>query len=300
MPRANLSFLLLLFVALIFSLRVYGQEQLRPEIERIAKSINGSVGVGIKHLEKGDTLSVSGDRHFPMQSVYKFHLALAVLAQVDEGKLTTDKKILIERKDLLPNTWSPIAKKYPEGNVELTIKELLSYTVSQSDNNGCDILFRLVGGPLKVQNYIHGLGIKDVAILNTEEEMHTEWSMQFRNWTTPKAMVGLLDLFYMKKVLSPQSSALLMEVMEQTITGNKRIKGLLPMETVVGHKTGMGGTDDGYVGAINDVGVITLPNGDHLAVAFFISKTRENVEKLESAMAQISKLVFDHYAKNKP
>jgi beta-lactamase class A len=299
MLQSILRLMSLLFVTLFFSSGVYGQEQLRPEIERIVKNLDASAGVGIRHLEKSDTLSVHGDRHFPMQSVYKFHLALAVLAQVDKGGLTVDKKILIEKKDLQPNTWSPIAKKYPEGNVELTIKELLSYTVSQSDNNGCDILFRMVGGPLKVQSYIHGLGIKDVAILNTEEEMHTEWDMQFRNWTTPKAMTSLLDLFYMKKILSPQSSALLMEIMEQTVTGNKRIKGLLPQEIVVGHKTGMSGTDNGYLGAINDVGVIALPNGDHLAVAFFISKTRENVEKLESAMAQISKLAFDYYTKNK-
>ncbi len=84
--------------------------------------------------------------------------------------------------------------------------------------------------------------------------------------------------------------------MEQTITGSKRIKGLLPKEIVVGHKTGMGGNDEGLIGAINDVGVITLPNGEHLAVAFFISNTKDDVEKLEGAMAQISKLAFDYYS----
>src|SRR5687767_6279551 len=106
MLRANLPFMSLLFVILSSS-GVYGQEQLRPEIERIVKNLDASVGVGIRHLEKGDTLSVHGDRHFPMQSVYKFHLALAVLARVDDGELTVDKKILIEKKDLQPNTWSP-------------------------------------------------------------------------------------------------------------------------------------------------------------------------------------------------
>lgn len=275
-------------------------QDLRQEINRIVNSIDADMGVGINHFEKGDTLSVHGDRPFPMQSVYKFHLALAVLAQVDKGKLSIEQRILIEKKDLHSNTWSPIAKKHPDGNIELTVKELLSYTVSQSDNNGCDILFRLVGGPLQVQAFIHSFGTKDVAILNMEAEMHTGWEMQFKNWTTPKAMVSLLELFYKGKVLSPEMSSVLKEIMEQTITGSKRIKGLLPKETIVGHKTGMGDTNDqGFLGALNDVGVITLPDSTHVAVAFFISNTKDNVEKLEGAIAQISKLAFDHYSRAK-
>ena len=132
------------------------QENLRKEIENLVHTLNGSIGVGVKHLESGDTLTIHGNDHFPMQSVYKFHLALAVLADVDKGKLCVDQKVLIRKEDYFPDTHSPIADKYPDGNVELTIGELLFYTVSTSDNNGCDILFKLVGGPKKVEAYIRG------------------------------------------------------------------------------------------------------------------------------------------------
>ena len=195
-----------------------------------------------------------------MQSVYKFHLALAVLADVDKGKLTADQKVLIRKDDYFP-THSPIADKYPDGNVELTISELLSYTVSTSDNNACDILFKLVGGPKRVDAYIRGLGVRDIAVVNTEREMHQDWDAQFNNWTTPQAMVQVLELFYQKKILSPQSRDLLVKIMEQTSTGKKRIKGHLPAGTVVAHKTGMGGNDAGVISAMNDVGVVTLPSG---------------------------------------
>ncbi len=82
----------------------------------------------------------------PMLSVFKFHIALAVLNQVDKGNLTLDQKILIKKSDLLENTWSPLREKYPDGNVELPLSEIITYTVAQSDNNGCDILLRLIGG----------------------------------------------------------------------------------------------------------------------------------------------------------
>ncbi|WP_276374820.1 class A beta-lactamase, subclass A2 [Chryseolinea sp. H1M3-3] len=288
----------LLFLSLfIFGGDALAQKDLRENILDLVNSVDGKMGVGIKNVESGDTLSIHGGDHFPMQSVYKFHLALAVLDQVDKGNLSTDQKIMVKQSEYFPDTWSPIAKKYPEGDVELTIRELLQYTVSQSDNVGCDILFRLAGGPAKVNEYIHRQGIGDVAIVNTEAEMHTAWDMQFNNWTTPTATAHLLGLFTQRKILTPVTHNFLMETMEQTITGNKRIKGLLPVGTPVAHKTGMGGNDAGLISAINDVGIITLPNGSHIAIALFISNTKESVEKLEGVMAKISKLVYDHYSK---
>ena len=236
-----------LTISFVFLLanEIYGQEKLRKEVENIVQTVNASVGVGIRHIESGDTLTIHGNDHFPMQSVYKFHLALAVLAEVDQGKLSVDQKVLIRKEDHFP-THSPIADKYPDGNVELTISELLSYTVSTSDNIGCDILFKLVGGPKKVETYIRELGVRDIAIVNTEREMHQDWDAQFHNWTTPKAMVQLLELFYLKKIVSARSRDLLVKIMEETSTGKKRIKGHLPAGTVVAHKTGMGGNDEGY------------------------------------------------------
>ncbi|HEX6223530.1 MAG TPA: class A beta-lactamase, subclass A2 [Chryseolinea sp.] len=290
--RTTISFFVL--VSLPGMPEIFGQKNLRKEIAGIVQTADASIGVAIMHLESGDTISFQGSVHFPMQSVYKFHLALAVLAAVENGKLSLDQKVLIRQEDFFPNTVSQIAEKYPKGNVELTIEELLFYTVATSDNNGCDILFRMLGGPDKVQDYIHALGITDVAIVNTEAEMHRDWNAQFNNWTTPKATVNLLNLFYQNKILSSRSTALLVKIMEQTSTGKHRIKGHLPAGTVVAHKTGMGGKND-IISAINDVGIVTLPSGEHVAVAFFIANPRNSVAEMEGVMARVSKLVFDHY-----
>ena len=67
---------------------------LREKINQIIKSKNATVGVRIMNFEYGNTLIFNGNGHFPMQSVYKFHLGLAVLNQVDKGKLTLNQNIL--------------------------------------------------------------------------------------------------------------------------------------------------------------------------------------------------------------
>ncbi len=269
-------------------------QSLRTRLSRIVSSIGARVGVAVVGIESGDTLSIDGSGKYPMQSVFKFPLALAVLHRVDEGGLSLDKMIHISKADLLPRTWSPMREKYPEGNVDLTLDEVLRFTVSQSDNNGCDILFRLMGGTGVVEKYIHRLGIKGIAIVATEEEMHKEWNVQYGNWCTPASMAQLLRKFYRGEVLSTNSTSYLRQLMEQTSTGPGRIRGLLPEGTVVVHKTGSSvANDKGLIAASNDVGVITLPDGNHVALAVFVSDATCEEKECENVIARIAKAVWD-------
>jgi beta-lactamase class A len=211
---------LVLGIILFFASAITAQEHsLRPTIEAITRSITGRVGVAVMHLDSRDTLTVNGKDHYPMQSVYKFPLALAVLDQVDRGKLSLEQKIHLSKEEMIPNTWSPLAKKYPEGNVDIPLREVLRCMVSEGDNNACDMLFRLIGGPKKAAAYVYSIGVKDLAIVNTEAEMHKSWDIQFANWSKPMAMVRLLELSFGKDLLSPSSKDLLHTFMKETITG---------------------------------------------------------------------------------
>src|SRR5664280_1161110 len=164
------------------------EDSLKTKIEHIVDHASGKVGVAILGIENYDTIIINGSGKFPMQSVFKFPLALALLNQVDKGIFSLEQKIHLNKEDLLPDTWSPLRKKYPDGGVDITLDELLTVTVSQSDNNGCDKLFRLIGGTEKVEQYIHGLGITEIAIVATEAEMHKDWLIQYCNWSSPAAM----------------------------------------------------------------------------------------------------------------
>jgi beta-lactamase class A len=272
------------------------KDSLRTRIEHIIERVRGRVGVAIIDLDNNDTLTFNGDGRFPMQSVYKFPLALTVLNQVDKEIFSLDQQIYVTKDDLLPNTWSPLREKYHNGNVNVTLAELLTSTVSESDNNGCDILFRLLGGPETVDKYIHSLGVTDIAIVATEEEMHKDWEVQYRNWSSPAAMAQLLSLFYHEKILSGKSREYLWQAMVKTSTGPGRIKGLLPMGTIVAHKSGSSGTNDhGVTAATNDAGIVTL-NGKHVAIVVFVSDATSEERICEVIIAEIARAVWDTYS----
>mgnify|MGYP003395407922 CR=1 FL=1 len=125
---------------LLFAGNVVAQttSSLKKRIEEIATSKNAVVGVAIASHDGKTNVTVNGKRRFPMQSVFKFHIGLKMLSEIDKGKFSFDQKIEIKKSELLPGLYSPIRNKYPEGTT-LTITEILEYTVSSSDNVGCDI-----------------------------------------------------------------------------------------------------------------------------------------------------------------
>src|SRR5690349_12062514 len=113
-------------------------DALRKQIHTIIRPVKADIGIAIKMLDGNDTLTVNGSKHFPMQSVFKFPIAMAMLHQVDQGKFKLDQKIGLAPADYFP-THSPLAKKYPEGNADVLLSEILRETVSMSDNVGCDV-----------------------------------------------------------------------------------------------------------------------------------------------------------------
>ncbi|MEG4575373.1 class A beta-lactamase, subclass A2 [Microcoleus sp. N3A4] len=268
--------------------------ELRDRIEQISQAALGRVGVTAAVLETGESVTLNGNQQFPMQSVYKFPIAMAVLAQVDRGKLKLDQKIRVEASDVLQG--SRILDDSSQG-MEFSLSELLKYMVSESDGTSCDVLLKLLGEPRVVTEYLRGLGVNDIVVAHTEKELAQGTAVKYRNYATPDAAVVLLRAFHEGKGLSKSSQALLLQLMTETTTGPKRIKGLLPDGTVVAHKTGTSSTVNGVTAATNDIGLVTLPNGRHMAISVFVSDSRANDAVREEVIAKVAKAAWDEWSK---
>ena len=288
---------LLTFSIVLCSLFSFGQKyNLKKDLEDIIKNKQATVAVSVNSLDDNFNLNISGDKRLPMQSVFKFHIALAILDGVDKGDIALNDFVLITRNQLLENTWSPMRERFPKkGNVKIRLSQILKYTVSESDNNGADILIRMLDGPANVEKFITQQGIKDFSIKFNEEEMHRITDLQYQNYTTTNSLNQLLKRFYEGKIVSKESTEFLMNALVETNTGKKRLIAQLPQVTTLAHKTGTSFTENGLTAATNDAGIVTLPNGKHYVISVFVSDSKENEETNEKIIADISKKVFDYF-----
>ena len=273
-------------------------QNLKKKILQITKDKNATVAVSVLDFGNDKTVHINGNKKLPMLSVFKFHIGLAVLNEVDQGKLNLDQKILIKKSDLLENTWSPIRERFPEGNIEMPLGLLIKYTVAESDNNGCDILLRLIGGTETVQKFINSKGIRNFTIKVNEEQMHQGFEFMYLNTTTANSANQLLKNFRDKKIVSKTSTDFLMTTMLETSTGKNKIVAQLPESVPVAHKTGSSGKNEkGLTIAENDIGIVTLPGGKSYALSIFVSDSMESAETNTKIIADISKIVFDYFSK---
>jgi beta-lactamase class A len=272
--------------------------ELQKQLERIAAEAKGKVGVYALLIETGAAAGLNADQHFPMQSVYKLPISMAVMQQVEAGKINLEEKAGVAKSDFVsPGQHSPIRDKYPNGT-ELSVKELIQYAISESDGTASDVLMNLAGGASKVQVYLTSIGADNINVVNSEKEMAQDWQVQYDNWASPQAAVSLL--LKMRgwrewKANADDSEQLLTKFMAESLPGAKRLKGLFPPGTPVAHKTGTSGTRGGITAATNDIGVIALPNGKHIAIAVFVSDSRADEKTREGVIAKIAKAAWDKW-----
>ncbi|MFD1770075.1 class A beta-lactamase [Sphingobacterium suaedae] len=274
------------------------ESALESEIKQYIATKKATVGVSIINPECQDTFYIHGNKHFPMQSVFKFHIATAMLARVDQGVFSLNQIIPIRNEDLTPDIWSPLREKYPSG-VKLPLSEIIIYMLSQSDNVACDVLLKLLGGPAEVERYIKSKGISNIGIAINEETMQNNWDLQFQNWTTPKACTKALETFFYNRhqELSETSHAFLWDVMKKTETGANRLKRGVPPGTIVAHKTGFSGTRNGVTEAVHDVGVLFLPSSTPIFITVFVSHSLEDIATNEAIIAKVAQLTYAYYTK---
>jgi beta-lactamase class A len=278
---------------LAFAFHTCPSNTLISQMRSLAAPAEGRVGAAAMLVETGEQVSWNGKERFPMQSVYKVPIVMATLKLVDDGKLSLDQMVAIFKSDLPPKAiYSPIRDAHPNGGVSLSIAELARAAIVDSDGGASDLLLKILGKD-EVMQYLRELRIADVTVATSEAEMAKADDVQYRNWATPEGAVGLLRALHEGRGLSPASQRLLLDWMTASIPGAHRIKGLLPDGTPVAHKTGSSGSSNGLARATNDIGLVTLPDGSHLAIAIFVSDSRASEEVREGVIARIARAAWD-------
>lgn len=283
----------------------------------------GVVGLHALHVPSGRTFSWHADESFPMASVYKLPIALAVLHRVDGGQLSLEEGLAVDEELFRRGMGVPARERFRAG-VPVLLERALELMVSESDNTTTDLLLRRIGGPAAVQARLTELGVTGMRVDRTEirmaadgegisdlpaddrcspecyerrrvavpEEARRRAAQAFlvdpRDTATPAAATALIARLLAGELLSKPSTARLLGWMRQSPTGARRIRALLPEDAVVYDKTGT------HWSGANDVGAVELPGGaGRLLLAVFVKGSQRKLSEQEDAIARIARLLAE-------
>lgn len=269
--------------------------ELADSIAAITATCPGEVGVAVI-INNSDTVTVGNENIYPMMSVFKLHQALAVCHDADLKGYLIDSLLTIHRDSLNLLTWSPMLKDHTEPTFELTIGDLMAYSISQSDNNASNQLFDRFVDVAATDSFIATIIPRsNFNITYTEEEMWADHDKAYANRTTPLAAASLINRIFTDSLVSEGKQDFIKLALTQCLTGNDRISAPLEGQegVIIAHKTGSGYTDaNGVLAASNDVAHITFPDGQTIAVAIFVKDFHGTHEQACACIARLSATIF--------
>jgi beta-lactamase class A len=299
---------------------------LEAELSAITSRIPARCGVVAKNLGNGATARVNPDERIPLLSVVKLPVAIVVLDGVDQGRWSLDTLITLLPHDMHPR--GMLGDRYPRGGGPVSLYKLIRLMILFSDNSAADALMRLVGGGPVVTAWLERHDIHDLRVDRTERDLGDDWYgltpgidtlesseeirevrarvpeavhdsaaramlLDPRDTGTAEACVQLLERLWRGHLLSGAMTDTLESLLSRCKTAPDRLPGMLPKGTPVARKTGTGGVSEGVAVAVNDVGVIRLPNGEDVAIAVLIGESHEPVRRADRTIARIARTVFD-------
>ncbi|MDP3489096.1 MAG: serine hydrolase [Phenylobacterium sp.] len=299
--------------------------RLADHIAALGAAFDGRAGIAVRDLEGGWTAAHDGEALYPQQSVSKLWVAISVLDAVDRGVLKLSDPVTVRLEDL-SIFHQPIRNHVGRNGYPTTVGELLASAATQSDNAANDILMRLVGGPDRVRAVIAERKLGAIGLADEERYFQTaiaglDWRPEFsfgRNFwqarsaipqdarraaldaylsappdgASPEATVAALDRLAAGDLLSPASTAHLLDLLAQSRTGPQRLGGGLAEGWRLAHKTGTGQVLGLRATGYNDVGLLTAPDGRTYAVAVFIAETTRPVPERQALMQAVTRAVI--------
>ncbi|WP_265587419.1 serine hydrolase [Sphingomicrobium arenosum] len=301
--------------------------ELDARIHERVKRFSGTSGLAIKAIDQGWEAGWQTDRLFPQQSVSKLWVSLTVLDQVDRGRLSLGQTLRFDRDDV--TLWSSsTAGQILKGGYSRSLDGLIFDALTKSDNHANDKMLRLVGGPEAIRRMVNDKALGDIRFGEGERVMQAQiaglsWRQSyaynngfnraraavpsgqrraaFQNYVddpfdgaAPMAIARALARLERGELLSPQSTAKMLTTMGMTRTGKLRVKGGLKAGWEWSHKTGTGQTLGGWRGGLNDVGILTAPDGTSYALAFMTVPNPDDGSAQE-LMRDVTRMVIDHH-----
>lgn len=302
---------------------------LQEKIEQIAERFREPVGIAVTDVSARWTAQVAGEEVFPQQSVSKLWVALAVMQAVDRGALRLDQPVTLTKEDRSV-FYQPITTKIrgPNGYAT-TVYELLKYQLTESDNAANDKLIQLVGGGAAVSRTMAEKGLDGLGRGETERDLQTRaagltWKPEYGlTWVwkaareelpeairdqalaeylanpgdgaRPASITNSLAALKRGELLSPQATETMLDLMAQCRTGSSRLRAGLPSGWSIAHKTGTGPDWRGASVGINDVGLLTAPDGRTYAVAVMMRQTRHPIGARNALMQAVARTVVDYW-----
>ena len=211
---------------------------LRRSIEQITRGYQGVVGVSVRNLATGESLSIRGGETFPTASLIKVAVLVALLDEVEKERIALDDPLTMIARDQVGGSG---VLQHLHSGLQLTVEDAARLMIVISDNTATNLLLDKV--PMRtVWAKMDSLGLPHTRIHSKTFLRSTSVAMDSSvkyglGVTTPDETVRLFALLHQGRAVSPRMDSLALAILRGNEDWNKLVR-WLPDGATAAHKSG--------------------------------------------------------------
>ncbi|MGW6993210.1 class A beta-lactamase [Streptomyces sp. NPDC054946] len=260
-------------------------------LRALEREYGARLGVYALDTATGRTVVHRADELFPMCSVFKTLAAAAVLRDLDHDGAHLGKRIHYTLQDVTDAGGGSITEK-PENIANgLTVAELCSAAIAQSDNAAGNLLLRELGGPTAITRFCRSLGDRTTRLDRWEPALNSAEPSRVTDTTSPRAIGRTYARLAIGDALDSGDRERLNRWLLANTTSGDRLRAGLPKDWAVADKTGAGS-----YGTNNNVGIAWPPGRPPMILAILSTMPEATAPRDNTLIASTAKLLADTLA----
>ncbi|WP_329403635.1 class A beta-lactamase [Streptomyces virginiae] len=260
-------------------------------LRALEREYGARLGVYALDTASGRTVVHRADELFPMCSVFKTLAAAAVLRDLDHDGAHLAKRIHYTLQDVTDAGGGSITEKPENITSGLTVAELCSAAIAQSDNAAGNLLLRELGGPTAVTRFCRSLGDRTTRLDRWEPELNSAEPSRVTDTTSPRAIGRTYARLALGDALDSGDRERLNRWLLSNTTSGDRLRAGLPKDWAVADKTGAGS-----YGTNNNVGIAWPPGRPPMVLAILSTMPEATAPRDNTLIARTAKLLADTLA----
>ena len=188
--------------SLLLSLSTIAQKtdkKLHAKLTEMIKGFNGDIGIYVKNLRTGKTVSINADTIFPTASIVKVPILLGIMDKIEKGELKYDQQLTY--KDSLLYEGSDILGSF-KSDEKILLKKVMMLMLTTSDNTASLWLQSLAGKGTRINEILDSLGLVSTRVNSRTPGREANRTQYGWGQTTPYEMGSIFEKIYHNKLFS--------------------------------------------------------------------------------------------------
>lgn len=185
-------------------------KKLQKQVRQTIQGFQGDIGIYIKNLRTGKTVSINADTLFPTASIVKIPILIGIMQKVQQGQLSLGQSLTY--KDSLLYAGVDILGSFKDGE-KIQLEKVIMLMLSMSDNTASLWLQSLAGTGTRINEIMDSLGYRHTRVNSRTAGRQEIWKTYGWGQTTPREIANIFERLYRKQLFNDSLSTVILRLL---------------------------------------------------------------------------------------